>query len=156
MVERLFGNLHDCMALQRAHYSGETPSRWTREALLDSWAMQLRNAMHFVKGSNAQPTDIVAADFFSGERWRELRAGNETSGRPEMPDQGKLEQWIETQILHLRYELIHAAQDAKNWPLTAVTVQLGRDLQAFLDNVPREHVADDFAVRVQNALDSVR
>lgn len=156
MVERLFGNLYDCMALQRAHYSGGSPSRWTREALLDSWAIQLRNAMHFVKGANAQPTDIVASDFFSGERWRELREGAETPDRPPMPDRGKLEEWIDTQILHLRYELIHAAPDAKNWPLTAVTVQLGRDLQAFLDNVSRELVADDFAVRVQNALDSVR
>ncbi len=73
-----------------------------------------------------------------------------------MLDEAKLDEWLDTKVLGLRYERIHATSDAKNWPLTVVTIHVGRDLQVFVDNVPKERVADDFLVRVQNALDSAR
>jgi len=155
-VERLFGSLHDCMALQRAHSSGENPSQRTREALRDSWAIQLRNTMHFVRGASAQPSDILAADYFPGERWRELLAEADAPDWPAMLDEITLAKWIDTEVLHLRYERIHATSDAKNWPLALVTVHIGRDLESFVDNVSCELVADDFTVRAQNAIDILR
>jgi hypothetical protein len=156
MVERLFGSLHDCMALQRAHYTGENPSPWTRQALFDCWAIQLRHAMHFILGTGAQPTDIIAADYFAAGFWRELLEGSEAEDWPAMLDKATLDDWIDAEIMHLRYERIHAPSETRNWPQVLVTSHVGRDLEAFVDNVAPELVSDDFAVRAQNALDSLR
>jgi hypothetical protein len=154
-LERLFGSVGDSMTLQRAHYSGENPSRWTRYALFDAWAIHLAHAMHFARPRAAQPTDIVAADYFDGDRWAEIIEQTDAGDWPAMLDEVKVKQWIENELLHLRYDRIHSASESGNWPLAPVTAHLARDLQAFVDNVAAELVADDFAVRAQNALDSL-
>ncbi len=156
IFERLFGSLSESMAVQRAHYSGESPSPWTRQALFDSWAIHLRHAMHFLRPLYPQPGDIVAEDYFPDGRWREILAASVGGDWGPMLAVSELTEWLETEILHLRYERIHAAVDSKRWPLASMTIHLRDDLQAFVDNVSHELIADDFAVRTQNALDSLR
>lgn len=161
-IERLFGNLHDYMGIQRAHYAGENPSPWTREALLDSWTIHLRNTMHFVRGSSPKPSDVLAADYFSGDRWWTLLAEAQSGwssaawGQSEELDESTLARRIDDQVVRLTYDRIHAASDVKNWQIGAITIHLGRDLQLFVDNVPAGVVVEDFAVRAQNALDTLR
>jgi hypothetical protein len=160
-IERLFGMTRDFRDAQRAHYAGENPSPWTRDALLTAWTIHLRNTMHFVRGSSPQPHDILAAHYFPGDAWWELlgQAGSgwtsEAWRRPDDVNEERLDERIDKEILHLTYERIHCVAHGKRWHVGAVS-HLAHDLDVFLENVPSELVTDDFAPRTQTALDSLR
>jgi len=159
-IERVFGTLLDISGLQLAHSSGEEPSLCTRDALLEAWTIHLRNTMHFLSASNPYPAEILASDYFPGNGWQEVLAEARKGWDPQVlrepeVDESKLDRRINTEIVNLTYDRIHVTSEAKQWQPRAISRQLGRDLQVYVDNVPAQLVGDDFQRRVQASLDSL-
>jgi hypothetical protein len=155
-IERLFGALHDLWLINCSHQRGDPASLWTHDALLESWTIHLRNTMHFLRGSKPQPSDILAEDYFTRPSWysvlHEASHVAVEAGLVPPIDESMLDRRINKEIVHLTYDRIEVAADAKFWKLGEITEHIARDLQVFVDTVPQSHVAEGFHDRAQAAL----
>ncbi len=155
-VERLFGTLSDLSELHVAHQLGEARSPWTRDALLESWTIHLRNVLHVLRGEKAQLSDILAEDYIAD--WYDVlssdlgrRAAREM-GLVKDPDEEHLDWRINKEIVHLTYDRLDISLEARLWSVGDVTQHLGRDFQVFVDHVAPERVERSFFDRVEAAL----
>ena len=152
-IERFCGTVQDIEQIQLNHHAGRKPSLWTHDALLESWTIHLRNLMHFLRGSEARTSDILAEDYFDGSRWYELLAA--IPGRSTIVagiDETKLDWRISKEIVHLTYDRIRITPEQKQWPIGEVSQHLGRDLLVFVEHVATTRVEADFADRALAAL----
>jgi hypothetical protein len=150
------GTLSDLSELHAAHQLGEARSPWTRDALLESWTIHLRNVLQFLRSEGARPSDIVAEDYIAD--WCHVlfdnpgrRAAREM-GLVKDPDEQRLVWRVNKEIVHLTYDRLDISLDNRLWPVGAVSQHLGRDLQVFVDHVVPELVERSFFDRVEAAL----
>jgi hypothetical protein len=146
-IELLYGTLNDLGALLRARYGGADPSPWTRDALIESWTIHVRNMMHFLRGEKAQRGDILARDFFTGTEWQKL-----LPRRPRDDAEKHIERRINKEIVHLTFAGAKVTRERKQWQLHAITAKVGDELQVFIDHVPMNRVDPSFHRRALDTL----
>lgn len=152
-IERPCGTVQDIQQIHLDHHAGRNPSQWTRDALVESWTIHLRNTMHFLRGTEARTSDILAEDYFDGSQWYDLLTA--IPGRSAVVagvDEAQLDWRINKEIVHLTYNRIGITPEQKLWPIGEISRHLGRDLLVFVEHVAATRVAADFADRAHAAL----
>jgi hypothetical protein len=107
-------------------------------ALIESYALHVRNLLHFVyPGKHKDDDDVLAADFFDDGCW----AGKEPQ-RPEKSDAAKVA--ANKQVMHLTYKRLQVSPEFKKWSF-ALGEEILRVMQSFLREIRQRcpHLLDE-------------
>jgi hypothetical protein len=115
-----------------------------RNALMESWALHLRNLLSFLYDRRAGKGDVVAADFV-GSGWAAKRGPK--------PDVLKLAHAkASKEMAHMSWLRSQLTDDQREWHHVPIIAALGNTLHAFLDIPPAALVIDGFHDRARRAL----
>jgi hypothetical protein len=155
-----FWMLHDvALSLYPPTWPLQGVPGWQVNALLESFTIHARNLVRFFydgrtggypesksrRGAN-QYRNAYADDFFDDATWRRSRP------KPKPEALQKIDARVAQEIVHLTYNRITIATQARQWDYRIIWQDLARCMQAFLDVVPRDRVADDFVAQVEALL----
>jgi hypothetical protein len=115
-----------------------------RNALMESWALHVRNLLSFLYDSRPGAGDAIAPDFI-GEEWKAKRGSK--------PDVLRLAHAkASKEIAHLSYLRGELTDDEREWHVEPIIVAISEALHSFVDTVPAAVVTDDFRERARSAL----
>lgn len=115
-----------------------------RNAMLESWALHLRNLLSFIYDNRPGKGAAVAADFVDGD-WQQLRR--------ELPPALRLARTrASKEIAHLLYGRAKLSDEQRTWHLAPILVELSKVLHRFLESVPDARLQPDFRERAFAAL----
>jgi hypothetical protein len=115
-----------------------------RNALMESWALHVRNLLSFLYDTRAGKGDAVAADFV-GSGWAAKRGAK--------PDVLKLAHAkASKEMAHMSWLRSQLTDIEREWHHMPIIAALGNTLHAFLDTVPEALVVDGFHDRARRAL----
>lgn len=105
-------------------------------AIIESFAMHIRNIIQFFYKDNPQPSDVVAADCFSDpSTWDNIC--------PQITvNLQKAKSRAHKEIAHLTYDRIKVTPEKKPWPYQEIYKDLVYLLQIFLNSVPSNLLSD--------------
>jgi len=117
----------------------ESPVREViKNTIVESFAIHLRNILHFLYAENPKPSDLNANDFVLDEEiWKKTCSV--------APD--GLEKYIiraNTEVAHLSYERIKVSVATKSWPFDEIVLKLRQPLIEFGRHVDESKVYDTF------------
>ncbi len=115
-----------------------------RNAMLESWALHLRNLLSFIYDDRPGKGAAIAADFVDGD-WSQLRGDLTPVLRLARTKASK-------EIAHLLYGRARLSDEQRTWHLAPILVDLGEVLHRFLDAVPSKRLQVDFHQRALAAL----
>ena len=142
--------LWGCGQLLMRDLQGASPDLITllRNALLESFAIHLRNLVDFLcPGQNVKDTDVLADDFFPH--------GKRPATFPSLPDDLKLaRERAHKQVSHLTSGRLNEGDPGKNWSTVALTKEVLDVLNKFvlqasaakLDSSVRDYVLSIFEI----------
>jgi hypothetical protein len=110
-----------------------------RNALLESWALHLRNLLSFLYDTRAGAGDAIALDFLGGG-WKEKRGPKGDVLRMAHAKASK-------EMAHLSYLRAELRDDQREWHIEPIICEGGEALHSFVDAVPEALVTDDFRER---------
>jgi hypothetical protein len=115
-----------------------------RNAMLEAWALHLRNLLSFIYDDRPGKGAAVAADFVNGD-WQQLRG--------ELPPVLRLARTkASKEVAHLLYRRAKLSDGQRTWHLAPILVELSKVLHRFLDSVPDTRLQRDFGERALAAL----
>jgi hypothetical protein len=115
-----------------------------RNALLESWALHLRNLLSFVYDNRAGKGDAIALDFI-GEEWKDKRGAKSSVLSVANAKASK-------EMAHMSYVRAALTEDEREWHPAPIIAAISEALHRFVDAVADELVTDDFRERARRAL----
>ncbi len=110
------------------------PGTAPHDAVLESFAVHLRNLIEFLYGPRKFENNAIAEDFFADPaRWRAL-----SGTKPE--DLDRAQKQGHKQIAHISFERVGAD---KRWYVGALTERLHEVVRAFLDNADEDRIGPE-------------
>jgi len=115
-----------------------------RNALMESWALHVRNLLSFLYDRRAGKGDAVAADFV-GSGWAAKRGA-----KPEVLALAHAK--ASKEMAHMSWLRSVLTDDQREWHPEPIIVALGNALHEFLDSVPEALVVGRFHERARLSL----
>jgi hypothetical protein len=116
-----------------------------RNALMESWALHVRNLLAFLYDDRPARDDAVAGDFIEG--WREKRGTKAAL-------LGLAQAKTSKEMAHLSYVRARLTEDERRWHHAPIIVELVKPLHLFVDEVSETVVTEGFHERAREALPS--
>ena len=117
--------------------------RAMRNALLESWALHLRNLLSFLYDTRPGKGDAVAAQFVSG--WAARRGP-----KPDVLKRAHAK--ASKEMAHMSYMRSTVTDAEKEWHAAPIIAAIRAPLHAFLDAVPDSLLIDRFKDRARQAV----
>ena len=119
-----------CTALTQEMIKGYPPGT-INNALLQSFALHVRNLIDFLYNDKHQPDDVYAGDYFeTPEKWQQLRNAI-------MPGLARAKKRANKEIAHLTYSRLDVAQKEKKWAFVDLSGEMVKAFDPFVTNVDR-------------------
>lgn len=115
-----------------------------RNALLEAWALHVRNLLGFLYDTRAGKGDGIAPDFI-GSTWGSLRGPKPDVLRVAHTKASK-------EIAHMSYVRSTISDEDREWHPTPIIAAIGKTMHAFLKAVPAALVIDGFHDRARQQL----
>jgi hypothetical protein len=115
-----------------------------RNAMLESWALHVRNLLSFIYDDRPGKGAAIAADFVDDD-WQQLRGDPPPVLRLARAKASK-------EIAHLLYGRAELSDEQRTWHLAPILVELSKVLHRFLQSVPDARLQTDFRKRAFAAL----
>ena len=105
------------------------PPGMVNNALLQSFALHVRNLIDFLYNDKHQPDDVYAGDYFeTPERWQLLRSKI-------TPGLSNAKKRANKEIAHLTYSRLNVAQKEKKWAFVELSNEMIKAFDPFVTNV---------------------
>jgi hypothetical protein len=118
-------------AAANAISSGIAERGWLSNLLLESFVLHVRSVSDFFYVERKKEDDALAGDFFLEGQWVNLRP-------IETDLLKKARKRAHKEVVHLTYERLNVAPEAKPWPLLEIVRDVDAVLHVFLQHVPKQ------------------
>ncbi len=114
------------------------PPGTMKNALLESFALHVRNLIDFLYAENPSSDDVYAGDFFPcKEDWVKIR--------PQITSLlEKVKKRANKEISHSTYSRIEVNQEEKKWRFVEIFQEMGRAFDAFVEKVDEELLSPEW------------
>jgi len=114
------------------------PAGTINNALLESFALHVRNLIDFLYNDNSSSDDVFAGDFFQRkEDWIKIR--------PHItPLLDKAKKRANKEVSHLTYARINITPEEKKWYFVKIFQDMNRAFDVFVENVNKELLNTDW------------
>jgi hypothetical protein len=125
-------------AVARGLASGAVSGSPTHNALLESFAIHVRNLVDFLWPEKPKNDHVVAADFFSSPQdW--------TKNVPAIPHQLRAARIrAAKEVAHLTYARLLVTAETKGWSYVHLADEIIKAFKVFLQNVPSENLGEEW------------
>lgn len=114
------------------------PPGTINNALLESFALHVRNLIDFLYAENLSSDDVYAGDFFPcKEDWVKIR--------PQItPLLEKVKKRANKEVSHLTYSRIKISQEEKKWDFVRIFQEMRRAFDVFVEEVDEELLSPEW------------
>ncbi len=114
------------------------PPGTINNALLESFALHIRNLVDFLYAEKPGSDDVFAGDFFKcKEDWVKIRP-------PITPLLDKAKKKANKEVSHLTYSRIKVSPEEKKWYFVKIYQDMARTFDVFVENVDKELLDSDW------------
>ncbi len=100
-------------------------------ALIESFAIHVRNLIDFLYKDNSSSDDVFAGDFFKDKKdWIKIRP-------PITSLLNKIKKRTNKEASHLTYKRIHVTPEEKKWNFSDITQDMFSAFEVFIENVDK-------------------
>lgn len=118
------------ISLTQEMFKGYSPGT-VNNALLQSFALHVRNLIDFLYNDKHQPDDVYAGDYFdTPEKWQQLRLAI-------TPGLTKAKKRANKEVAHLTYSRLKVTQEEKIWAFVELSGEMIKAFDPFVTNVDR-------------------